>query len=267
MHSLYENEPKSQKSQRRKNNNELVTELPAQQTLNKVLPFGKHDSLESITSRLSRATQGDDLEFIIQDKDDLFSLHNAKELLVFIQENPITSSILLPIREELLPIQRAIDTIVFTNRREKNKQIATIPVETMPSAITLPTQPGKRPDKKRTVTTQISHQKQQQIQVSISFAAQHQLQQKQDRDPVIGLDFEGFYNALMLNKLQLHPGINLLTKETLKKQWHTWLGDILVERENKVGIDLLKQEGIPEADDVSLNIQVIAIKKRHLSLT
>lgn len=260
MQSLYENEPKSQKSQRKKNNSALVAELPAQQPLDKVLPFGKHDSLESITSRLSRATIGDDLEFIIQDKDGLFSLLNAKELLLFIQKNPITSSILLPIRAELLPIQRAIDTIVFTNQREKNKQIATSLVATMPSAITLPTQPGKRPDKKRTVTTQISHQKQQQIQVSISFAAQHQLQQKQDINPVIGLDFERFYNALLLNELQLNPGINLLTKETLKKQWHTWLGDVLTERQNKVGIDLLKQEGIPESTDAPITIKIFLIE-------
>ena len=260
MQSLFKNEPKSIKSSKIKNN-AAITNQSTQHTHYKVLPFNKYDALESITSRLSRAMSGDDLEFLIQDKDGFFSLLHAKELLTFIQNHPITSSIILPAHKELLPIQRVIDTIVFTNRFDKNKKMLTSLVDTMPSAIQLPTNPGKRPYKKRTVTTQISHQKQQQVQVSVSFATQHQIHQKQNKNPVDGLDFEGFYNALVAGELQIHSGIEIISQETLKKQWHTWLGDILVERQNNVNTDLLKQGGIPEASVDPVAIQIILINK------
>ena len=141
MQLRVENEPKSIKSSKIKNNAVIINQS-TQHTHYKVLSFNKYDALESITSRLYRAMNGDDLEFLIQDKDGFFSLLHAKELLTFIQNHPITSSVILPVHEELLPIQRIIDTIVFTNRFDKNKKMVASLADSMPSAIQLPTNPG-----------------------------------------------------------------------------------------------------------------------------
>ncbi len=163
-----------------------------------------------------------------------------QDLAEFIQQHRISLPIDLPKNYSESTLQRQIDDIISINQRAKNMaqlgETTTIP---QPS-LKMVAKRARIKNKKAAINIDVELEHTREIEVEVAREISTDKIEENTQKPAIkGFDLNELISAILLEELHLKEEAKLITKDSLKKNWHLWLGNIVKVKLNNEEVDAL----------------------------
>ncbi|MBL7478821.1 preprotein translocase subunit SecA [Legionella bononiensis] len=204
---------------------------------------------------LNNLSENNLAELVIADKGTVLKEEHWLQIYNFVEKKQIPIAITLP--EEFLnsTLQHQLDDVVSVNQRMKNQNELGMEQKERKALDLEHKGIRKRPtlkDARAGINIDIELQQEQQVEVAVAVQ-----KTRESNEEEVGF---GEINALDLNELMrrfsqegmlvINPEAQLISKSELKKNWHTWMGDIVYVESNGVRYDSLKSDNVPQGNEV-----------------
>lgn len=192
---------------------------------------------------LSNLSENNLAEISFTDKANILKEEHWLYVAEFIKAEGVSLIIDLPAPYDKSFIQQEIDDAVSVNQRIKNTIELSGNKQQFTRLEVTKNEKRSRPRNSARSDLNIDVELQQEIQVEVPVKMQKShtvAAAKLSFGTIQGLTFSDLEEQLILRKLLLNPGADLITKNELIKSWHTWMGDVVLFEADKQLHDVLQ---------------------------
>ncbi|KTD50967.1 hypothetical protein [Legionella quateirensis] len=207
---------------------------------------------------LNNLSENNLAELAISDKGNVLKEEHWLQIYNFVEKKQVPIAITLPEKFLNSAVQHQLDDVVSVNQRVKNqnelgkeqKERKALDIENKGIR--------KRPtlkDARAGINIDIELQQEQQVEVAVAVQKTRESNEEEvGFGEIHALDLDGMMK-LFLSKggLAISPEAQLISNSELKKNWHTWMGDIVYVEHNGVRYDPLKSDTVPQGREVIIS--------------
>ena len=204
---------------------------------------------------LNNLSENNLAELVISDKGNVLKEEHWIQIYNFVEKKQIPIAITLPDNYINSTLQHQLDDVVSVNQRVKNenelgkeqKERKALEIENKGIR--------KRPklkDARAGINIDIELQQEQQVEVAVAVQKTRDANEEEvGFGEIHALDFDGMMKLFLQKEgFAISPEAQLITNSELKKNWHTWMGDIVYVESNGVRYDPLKSDNVPQGKEV-----------------